>query len=150
MGRGLGVAIMTCLVLAGCGPDDRKRERANVQLAANGKPVPNATPSPPVPLARMYLTSFAGRWGVQPLDCDISRGDTGGVLDIRDDHIAMTKGSGRITRVAVARPDNITIDAALNEGDRHWSATMNLALIIGGTQLVRTDPDGRKFLYTRC
>ena len=126
MGRSLAVAIIAFMALAGCSPDGRKHDRANVQLAANGKPVPDATPSPSVPLARMYLTSFAGRWGVRPMDCDISRAEH------------------------AARPESIRIDVAMKEGKRRWTGRLKLSLMLGGTRLEQTGPGQGQILYTRC
>lgn len=150
MGRSLAVAIIAFMALAGCSPDGRKHDRANVQLAANGKPVPDATPSPSVPLARMYLTSFAGRWGVRPMDCDISRGDTGGVLEIRDDTLILNGSTGRIARISAARPESIRIDVAMKEGKRRWTGRLKLSLMLGGTRLEQTGPGQGQILYTRC
>lgn len=143
-------SMLAMLTLAACGDGVSEGRGETVQLAANGTPIPDASPSPATPRAEIYLSSFAGRWGVTSADCDISRGDTGGVLDLRGDVLTLNASSGRIGSVAAARPETIAVDVAMKEGQRRWRARMKLALLLGGTRLERTGPGTERVVYTRC
>lgn len=150
MARSVAVAIMACVALAGCSPGGREHDRDDVQLAADGTPIPGATPTPALPRPEMFLTSFAGRWGVTPADCDISRGDTGGVLEIRGDTLILNGSTGRIARISAARPETIMIDVAMKQGKRRWTGRLKLSLMLGGTRMEQTGPGPGQVLYTRC
>lgn len=150
MTRGLILPLLALLMVAGCDDSGRVHQGRDIQLAANGTPIPGATPMPESPQAEMFLTSFAGRWGVAPADCDISRGDTGGVLEIRGDNLTINDSAGRIERISAGRPETIMVDVAMKEGKRRWTGRLKLSLLLGGTRLARTGPGPGRILYTRC
>lgn len=150
MTRRLIAASALTLALSACGKNERAINPDGVELAPNGKPIVAAQPVPRPPLARLYLVAFEGRWGKRTADCDVSRGDTRGTLHIRGRQIDFYALGGTIDHIVSAAPNNVTVDVLLKTSQRQSRERMNLALLAGGTRLLRTDGDGAKFLYTRC
>jgi len=138
------------MLLAGCGSRSDRGPDANMQLGENGVPMTRARPTEKPQLARLYLVAFEGRWGLTPGDCDLSQGARSGSLHILKNQLDFYESGGTIERVVAATPNNATIDVALKAGDRRWLDRMNLKLLAGGTRLLRTEPNGTKFRYTRC
>ena len=111
-----------------------------------GLPVPQPTAHA---LAYQVPTSFVGRWGMTPADCDPDGPAVKGLLTITDDSLKFRESKGNVQQIVRHSPYDVTLQLAMTGEGRSWTSTTRLVLDAAATQLVRTE-DSRSYRYQRC
>ena len=98
--------------------------------------------------------ALQGRWGLVEADCDPSRSDAKGMMEVTTDGLDFYESRATLSR-SVQRSDQ-TLRAVFDfsgEG-QSWSREVRLDLADGGETLEREDLDGElegeTLVYTRC
>lgn len=111
-----------------------------------GLPVPQPTAHA---LAYQIPTSFVGRWGMTPADCDPDGPAVKGLLTITDDSLKFWESKGNVQQIVRHSPYDITLDLTMTGEGQSWTSTTRLVLDAAATQMVRTE-DSRSYRYHRC
>jgi hypothetical protein len=159
MRRGFAALALVAAVAAchdGAKPTHQDNEAAAAidnAIAANstaaqlhGLPVPQPTAHA---LAFQIPTSFVGRWGMTPGDCDPDGPAVKGLLTITDDSLKFWESKGNVQRIERRSPYDITLTLDMTGEGQSWTSTTRLVLDAAATQLVRTD-NSRSYRYQRC
>ena len=149
----MAVGILMLGACAGPTPEQQDKAAADAVAAA-----PRAARGLPVndikerhPLANSFPPAMQGRWGLVAADCDVSRGDTKGLLTIGPDTLKFYESTGTIT--AIEAPSRYKVRAKLDfEGEgQKWQKVTTLELVMADTHLVRTETDpAETFRYEHC
>ena len=111
-----------------------------------GLPVPQPTAHA---LAYQIPTSFVGRWGMTPADCDPDGSAVKGLLTITDDSLKFWESKGSVQQIVRHSPYDITLQLAMTGEGQSWASTTRLVLDAAATELVRSD-NSHSYRYQRC
>jgi len=136
--------------------DNRAAAAINAAVAANsmvarreGLPVP-----PPHAHAIDYdiPTSFVGRWGLTPADCDPDNLADKGLLTIKPDKLIFYESKGTVNAISRRSPYDITIRLDMTGEGQSWTSETHLVLDAASTRLVRTEVSApaTAYRYKRC
>ena len=157
--RGCATLALVAAV-AGCHDDATPTHQDNEAAAAidnaiaanstaaqiQGLPVPQPTAHA---LAYQIPTSFVGRWGMTPADCDPDGSAVKGLMTITDDSLKFWESKGNVQQIARRSPYDITLTLAMTGEGQSWTSTTRLVLDAAATELVRTE-ESRSYRYRRC
>ncbi|MGN6269142.1 MAG: hypothetical protein ACTHM0_04525 [Sphingomonas sp.] len=156
------IALALVAAVAGChgGNSAKPTEQDNEAAAAIGNAIAaNSTAAQleglPVPqptahaLAYQIPTSFVGRWGMTPADCDPDGPAVKGLLTIADDSLKFWESKGNVQQIVRHSPYDITLTLAMTGEGQSWTSTTRLVLDAAATELVRTE-DSHSYRYRRC
>jgi hypothetical protein len=113
--------------------------------------VPISKPSPETTDPDALPVPMLGRWGLTVADCDVSNGAPRGLLTIAAKSLKFYDSTATI--VSLDKPSQYAVTAGLSYADegRKWTSVETLALVAGGTALVRTEQSPVHTLrYQRC
>jgi hypothetical protein len=158
--RGIVTALALFVAAAACHDDATPTHQDNEAAAAIGNAIAaNSTAAQldglPVPqptahaLAYQIPTSFVGRWGMTPADCDPDGPAVKGLLTITDDSLKFWESKGNVQQIARRSPYDITLELAMTGEGQSWTSTTRLVLDAAATELVRTD-NSHSYRYQRC
>lgn len=115
-------------------PDETMPPPANENESAAPKTIPAA---------------FLGRWGMVPNDCDPTRDDAKGLVEIGADSMKFYESRAKLSKVTGAWPEKIEAEFAYTGEGQSWTKKETLALTGSSNTLTRTE-DGASFTYKRC
>lgn len=170
--------ITASLLLAACGSGENAQEENNSLSAVVGtiqsapenltddqrnEAVPLETPKPtptPDPEAKATSaragtlpTAFQGRWGLVANDCDPSRSDAKGLMEVGPMTLKFYESRGVATRVAQPRPDRVEGTFSFDGEGMKWTNEQTLTLQDSGRTLVREQKESDQpgsFTYRKC
>lgn len=142
-------AILACGILAGCGSAPRENVAANT--VANEALAAPEGPAPVETRVKALPASFVGRWGMVPNDCDPSRDDAKGLMEISPEILRFYESRGTVKSVTIASPEKVTADVAFSGEGQTWEKAVTLILANKGETLVREESETPAPLrYQRC
>ena len=157
--------LVVALAVAGChGRDSAAPSHADNQAAAaigsavsanrmaaqqEGLPVPQPRA---VALAYQLPTSFTGRWGLTPADCNPDNVQDTGLLTIKPYKLIFFASKGSIGAITRRSPYDVTVRLDMTGNGRSWSSETHLMLDAASTRLLRTEASapGKTYRYKRC
>jgi len=112
----------------------------------------------PVPLQHAHAldyeipTSFVGRWGLTPGDCDPDNMADKGLLTIKPDKLVFYESKGSVAAISRHSPFDITLRLDMTGEGQSWTSIMHLVLDAASTQLARTEASAPNnvYRYKRC
>jgi len=142
-------AILACGILAGCGSAPEENVAGNA--VANETVAAPEAPAPAETTAKALPASFVGRWGMVPNDCDPSRDDAKGLMEISPEMLRFYESRGTVKSVTVVSPEKVTADVGFSGEGQTWEKVVTLILADNGAVLVREESEmPQPFRYQRC
>ncbi len=140
-------AILACGILAGCGSAPEE----NVAVNTVASETVASSEASAETAAKVLPASFVGRWGMVPNDCDPSRDDAKGLMEITPEMLRFYESRGTVRSVAIASPAKVTADVAFSGEGQTWEKAVTLILADNGGALVREESEMPQPLrYQRC
>lgn len=151
IGRAQIAAAAIALSLAGCSkPAPEARQETPEAAPAPSEPV--ATSQPVV--RDTIPEALRGKWGINLADCDASRSDAKGFLEIGADSLRFYESVATLNRINSLSDKGIGAVYDFTGEGQEWQLTVELTLSSDGKTLTRKDsgsdalPD--PLTYTRC
>ncbi|MCB2047237.1 MAG: hypothetical protein KDE32_03310 [Novosphingobium sp.] len=95
-----------------------------------------------------------GKWGINLADCDVSRGDAKGSLEIGADSLKFYESVARLDRINAVAKRGIGAEFRFSGEGEEWTRTMQLFVSSDGKTLTREEfgPDAMEqpLTYLRC
>ena len=112
----------------------------------------------PVPLQHAHAldyeipTSFVGRWGLTPADCNPDNMADKGLLTIKPDKLVFYESKGSVVAISRRSPYDITLRLDMTGEGQSWTTVMHLVLDAASTRLERTEVSAPNtvYRYKRC
>jgi hypothetical protein len=151
---GFGAIAAVALGLASCSKPSTEAEQAPsaVEPAAQISPQPAATPQPMV--RDTIPEALRSRWGINAADCDASRSDAKGAMQVGADSLKFYESVATLNRINSLSDKGIGAVYDFTGEGQEWQLTVELTLSPDGKALIRKDsgldalPD--PLTYQRC
>ena len=128
---------------------DKVVKTAGPNAVAPGVPV--SKPSPEVTDPDALPSPMLGRWGLTAADCDISNAAPKGLMTIAVKSLKFYESTATVVSLDKASPYAVTAGLSFAGEGQTWTSVETLALVSGGTALVRTEQSPVKtYRYQRC
>jgi hypothetical protein len=142
------------LGLVGCSKpaQEDKGTASAAQPAATASSEPDATPQPVV--IDTIPEALRGRWGINAADCDASRSDAKGFMEVAQDSLRFYESVARLSRINSLSDKGIGAVYDFTGEGQQWRLTVEMSLSSDGKTLTRKDsgsdalPD--PLIYQRC
>jgi hypothetical protein len=151
---GFGAIAAVALGLAGCSKPSTEAEQAPsaTEPVAQTASQPAATPQPVV--RDTIPEALRSRWGMNAADCDASRSDAKGAMQVGADSLKFYESVGKLNRINSLSDKGIGAVYDFTGEGQEWQLTMELTLSPDGKTLTRKDsgPDALPdtLTYQRC
>ena len=152
---GFGAALVAVAIgLGGCSKPstEAEQEPSAAEPAAQTAPQPTATPQPVV--RSTIPKALRSRWGMNAADCDASRSDAKGAMQVGADSLRFYESVATLNRINSLSDKGIGAVYDFTGEGQEWQLTVELTLSSDGKTLTRKDsgPDALPdpLTYQRC
>jgi hypothetical protein len=153
-GRAQIVMAVVALGLAGCSKPapEPEQETAAAEPAAPASPQPAMT-APPI-VRTSIPEALRGRWGMNAADCDATRSDAKGAMEVGADSLKFYEAVAKLDRINSLSDKGIGAVYDFTGEGQQWQLTVEMTLSPDGKTLTRKDsgPDAlpEPLTYQRC